>query len=92
MKFWKSLKSSGGIWTNLPTNEAAETKDNSTSKDNKLVTNQKHLEQSRKVNNSQLHRVSRAYQFKKTIIFVIWALIICLIRMLSNSFLFAGFL
>ena len=65
MKFWKSLKSSGGIWTNLPANDSGETKDNSTSKDNKLLTNQKHLEQNRKVNNSQLHRVSRAYHFRK---------------------------
>ena len=53
MKFWKSLKSSGGIWTNLPANEAGEAKDKSTTKDHKLLTNQKHLEHTRKGNNSQ---------------------------------------
>ena len=64
MKFWKALKSSGGIWTNLPPNEAGENKDSPAIKDRKIIANQKHLEHNRKGNNSQLHRVSNTDDIK----------------------------
>ena len=54
MKFWKSLKSSGGIWN---PNGSRENSDSSSSEVNKLSSNTKHHEQNRKTNNSQLHKV-----------------------------------